>query len=275
MLRALTEVCMLRFVTLIVAMSLCAGVAVAAPKKKQKGQKSAPAPAATKPVELPAAPTPAVPVTAAPALAPLPVNPKPADVAQRVQAFYERHPGFSAQFTQLVKKQGMPKGIERSGQVWLQKGDAKAAKPGKMRWDYPAEEIYYFSDGATLWSYERRERLAVRIPVGQSQLHEATSWLLGRGDLQREFTLKLVTSPIAGAWALELTPKRGTQVMKSLTLAVDQATFQVQGSVLVDPLGDSTTLLWREPNYDALADEVFVWSPPAGVTVKDLSQPGK
>ncbi|MSP90683.1 MAG: outer membrane lipoprotein carrier protein LolA [Myxococcales bacterium] len=275
--------------TLLASLGMTALLVVSpafAAKKPARPAKTKPAPTlmepATQAPALPPAPAPlptmgqpAAPVGSTPAIAatkaaagPL----APADVAARVQVFYEKQPGFAAQFTQVVKKMGMPKGIERSGSMWLQKGDAKAGRAGKMRWDYPNEEIFYFSDGEVLWSYERRERLAVRVPVQQSQLYEATSWLMGAGQLAKDFTLALVPSPLPDAWALELTPKGGQQVMRTLTLVVDKATGAVRGTVLVDPLGDSTTLLWRDPKHEAIADTVFQWSPPAGVQVKDLAK---
>lgn len=257
----------------VALIALLTAFSAAAAKKKGKPPKSAAAPAVAAPaLATPTAPAPVPAAPPAPAAKAAGGPVAPAEVAAMVQGFYEKQPGFAAQFTQVVKKMGMPKGIERSGSMWLQKGDAKAQKAGKMRWDYPNEEIFYFSDGEVLWSYERRERLAVRVPVQQSQLYEATSWLMGAGQLAKDFTLALVPSPLPDAWALELTPRGGQQVMRTLTLAVDKKTGAVRGTVLIDPLGDSTTLLWRNAKHEAVADEVFKWSPPAGVQVKDLAK---
>ena len=200
------------------------------------------------------------------------------DVAKGIQAFYERSGGFSANFVQVVKKRGLKKGLRRTGHVYLKKGKvipASKGQPerqenGKMRWDYPNEEIFYFSDGEVLWTYERRERLAVRLPVKNSRLYQATSYLVGQGNLARDFKLALAKSPLKGALALKLVPKEGTQTMRSLTLVVDEKTFAVKASILVDPLGDSTTLHFSKPKYDAVADKVFQWTPPKGVRIKRM-----
>lgn len=207
-------------------------------------------------------------------------------LAQGIQKFYERTQGFSADFVQVVKKRGIKRGLKRKGRVYLKKGSAKTVerkaaagqgaavtkelRPGKMRWDYPAEQVYYFSDGDILWTYERRERLAIKLPVRNSRLYQATSYLVGQGELARDFHLAVVPSPLPGTFALKLTPKDGTQVMQSLQLVVDKRTFAVKASILIDPLGDSTTLMFSRPKYHAIADKVFDWSPPKGVTIKTL-----
>jgi len=204
---------------------------------------------------------------------------KPADatgdaaqqVALGIQKFYNTHSDFYARFTQVVQKKGLAKGIQREGITWLAKGDATKGEQGKMRWDYPSEDVYYFCDGITLWLYEKRQRSAAKIPVKDSQLYQATAFLSGQGNLGEHFTLALEPSPVEGTWRLKLTPKKGTQVMRSLTLTVDQKTHAVRASELIDPLGDKTTLLWRDTKYEKLDAKVFVWTPPPGVTVRNLA----
>lgn len=197
----------------------------------------------------------------------------PQQVADGIQQFYDRQPGFRANFTQVVTKKGLSVGLKREGSAWLKKGDPSKDQQGKMRWDYPAEEIFYFCNGEVLWSYERRERLAVKVPVKNSQVYQATQYLVGQGNLGRDFGLELVPSTLPDALALKLTPKQGTQTLRSLTLVVDKTTYAVRASKLVDPVGDSTDLVWRDVRYEAAEDKLFEWTPPAGTTVKDLSKP--
>ena len=206
-------------------------------------------------------------------------------VALRIQGFYDRAPGFHANFTQEVRKRGLKRGITGKGRVWLKKGATRKVPdkggkgqttevdPGKMRWDYPTWEKYYFSDGNILWSYDRRQRLAVKMSVQGSQLYQATRYLIGQGDLARDFDLALVKSTVPNSLVLQLTPKEGTGVMRYLKLVVDRRTYAVKGSVLVDPLGDSTSLYFTNADYGALDDKLFEWQPPKGVTVKSLQTP--
>ncbi len=187
-----------------------------------------------------------------------------------MQEFYAQKPGFSANFTQVVKKKGLATAITREGRAWIKKGDPSKQVPGKMRWEYPNEEITYYCNGETLWSYEKREQLATKVPVKNSQLWQATAYLVGQGELAKDFALSLDKSPLEDAWALKLTPKKGTQLMRSLTLLIDKKTGEVRGSMLVDPLDDSSTLKWKDAQYGPIEDKLFEWTPPPGVTVKSL-----
>jgi outer membrane lipoprotein-sorting protein len=238
--------------------------AVWAAKKPKKAQKHLSAPAL--PVTAPAAVN--QPISAV--TLPLPEKATPQQVADAVQAFYEKQPGFRARFLQVVKKKGLATGISRDGVVYLQRGDAAAGKPGKMRWEYPNEEVFYFCDGVTLWAYERRERLATKVPVKNSQVYQATSYLVGQGNLGRDFQMDILASSEPDVVPLKLTPRKGTQVMRSLTLLVDRKTGAVRGSRLIDPLGDETNLVWQDVKYEATDDSSFTWTPPAGVQVKTI-----
>ena len=249
-------------------MMVCLGALPSLALAAHKGKKS------KKPVAVVAPPsvvaTPAVAPVVAAIVLPLPPTVKPQEVADAVQAFYEKQPGFQAHFTQLVKKKGLAKGIERVGTVYLQRGDAKTGKPGKMRWEYPNEEVFYYCDGVTLWAYERRERLATKVAVKNSQVYQATSYLVGQGNLGRDFKLDILASPDPDVVPLKLTPREGTGVMRSLTLLVDRKTGAVRGSRLIDPLGDETALAWVDIQYAATDDKAFEWTPPPGVQVKSL-----
>lgn len=262
-------------IVLVVAAALLAPTLGAAKPKKTTAKKhtakvaETPAPGAPKvSAAQPAAPAQPAPTAPAPAAA---ASLSAQQVADGIQAFYDKQPGFHASFTQVVTKKGLSTGLKRDGMAWLKKGDAAKGQSGKMRWDYPAEEIFYFCNGDVLWSYERRERLAVKVPVKNSQVWQATQYLVGQGNLGRDFALDLVSSPLPDSYALRLTPKQGT-VMRSLTLMVDKATFAVKASQLVDPVGDTTDLVWRDLKYDAIDDKTFEWQPPTGVTIKDFGK---
>ena len=261
---------------LLVVVALLAGPAArpdqawAKPKKPAK-TKAAPA-AKAEPAKVETA-KPAPPAPEPPKAAEGPLT--AAQVADGIFAFYAKQPGIRASFTQVVTKKGLAVGLKREGMAWLKRAEPAGNAAGKMRWDYPGEEVFYFCNGETLWSYERRERMAIKVPVKNSQIYQATTYLVGQGNLAAEFNLELVASPLPDAYALKLVPKAGTQLLRTLTLIVDKATYTVRASKLVDPIGDTTDLVWRDPKFEALADSIFEWSPPAGVTVKDLAKAQK
>lgn len=269
-----------------VALLLPASSLIAQPKATTKATTKAPgastAAAAALAADPPAAadaskpaPQPAAPAAAKAASSKS--SPEALALAGRVASFYAATEGMTASFTQVVRKKGLKKGIQRKGQVWLKKGKVLADKDadgkpkvqnGRMRWDYPDEEVFYFSDGEILWTYERRERVALRLPVKDSRLYQATGYLLGQGDLAADFDLSVVKSPVADTLALEMVPKEGAAVMQKLTLIVDTKTGAVVASILVDPLGDSTSLFFKDLSYGAVEDKTFEWKPPAGVTIR-------
>lgn len=258
---------------------LLGGTALAKPKKAKKSAKKPAAEQTASPKATEAKPADATPAgQKAGSEAAKPAVPGPGaartaeEVAMGVSDFYAKHPALQARFKQVVSKQGLKASLTRDGVAYLKRGDPAKDQQGQMRWDYPNEEIFYFCDGVILWSYEKRERLAVRIPVKNSQLYQATTYLMGQGDLAKDFKLELMPSTLAETWALKLTPRQGTQVMRSLTLVVDKQTYAVKASKLVDPVGDTTDLLWLQTEYKPLEDSTFQWTPPAGVTVKDLAK---
>jgi len=195
------------------------------------------------------------------------------EVADGIQKFYDQTPAFRGNFTQIVKKKGMSKALKRKGHVYIKKGskDGKGGGAGKMRWDYPSDEVFYFGDGEILWTYEKRERLALKLKIKNSRLYQSTAYLMGQGNLKADFKLSVdAAQKEDGTVALVLTPKQGTQTMRSLTLVVDVKTYELRASILVDPLGDTTTLRFAGLIYEAIEDSVFAWTPPAGVTTKEL-----
>lgn len=296
-----------------IAATLCAALLLpvpsfaARPKKGRKAAKVVVQPGAPAAAPAPTAPAPAAPVPATPlagsdtgndtakdagkdaakAAPAAPTNagkagtskssPDALALSAKIAAFYAATEGMTANFTQVVRKKGLKKGINRKGQVWLKKGKVLAEKDadgkpkvenGRMRWDYPDEEVFYFSDGEILWTYERRERVALRLPVKDSRLYQATGYLLGQGDLAADFDLAVVKSPVADTLALDMVPKEGAAVMQKLTLIVDAKTGAVVASILIDPLGDSTSLFFKDLTYGPLEDKTFAWKPPAGVTIR-------
>ncbi len=266
-----------------------AGKAPTPPAAKAAPADAKAAPTAPKPAPADAKAAPTPPAVAAPAQAPKVATPAAAAaapgrndeaaraLAARIATFYGSVEGMQANFTQVVRKKGLKKGIQRKGTVWLKKGnvlpptkagEAPTVENGRMRWDYPDEEVFYYSDGDILWTYERRERVALRLPVKDSRLYQATGYLLGQGDLAKDFDLLAVPSTLPGTQALELHPKDGTAVMQKLTLVLDVKTGAVVASILIDPLGDSTSLFFKDLTYGPQPNERFAWKPPAGVSIR-------
>jgi len=119
-------------------------------------------------------------LVAAPAAAPAP----PAELARKVQAYYEATRDLEAKFQQTYTYAGF-------GRRQVSSGALRVKKPGMMRWDYekPTPKTIAVK-GSRLVQYEPEEHQAyVDEKFDASAMSAAVTFLLGKGDLAREFDL--------------------------------------------------------------------------------------
>lgn len=132
------------------------------------------------------------------------------DLAAKVQASYESTRDLEARFDQTYTYSGFGRRQVSSGKLLVK-------KPGMMRWDYekPARKVIAVR-GARLVQYEPDENQAyVDERFDASAMSAAVTFLLGKGDLAREFSLSLEPSG-----ALLLTPKVPDPRVESIALTV-------------------------------------------------------
>src|SRR5512133_671186 len=113
-----------------------------------------------------------------------PAGPSSAALAAKVQGYYERTRDLESKFTQTYTYAGF-------GRRQVSSGTLRVKKPGMMRWDYdkPARKTIAVK-GARLVQYEPEENQAyVDEKFDASALSAAVTFLLGKGDLAREFAL--------------------------------------------------------------------------------------
>jgi outer membrane lipoprotein carrier protein len=155
------------------------------------------------------------------------------------------------------------------------RGHMVVAKPARMRWVYEEpEESVVVSDGETLWIYDPAFKEAQRLPVGEGFLSgAAVQFLLGEGDLRRDFAITLVTCD-AGAAQIELVPRTPASYEK-LRIAVDPATGSVTRTEIVDLVGNHTVLELSQLETNVRPDPaVFRFVAPEGVSVVELEPAG-
>jgi outer membrane lipoprotein carrier protein len=120
-----------------------------------------------------------------PAGAPTAASPAPSAAAltRQVQAFYERTRDLEARFTQTYVYAGLGRKLTSSGVL-------RVKKPGRMRWDYQAPTVKVVAvTGRRLVQYEPEEQQAwVDEQFDATALTAAVAFLLGTGDLARDFT---------------------------------------------------------------------------------------
>ncbi len=176
--------------------------------------------------------------------------PPPADagaLAQKVQAFYERTRDLEASFQQTYTYSGF-------GRRQVSKGTLKVKKPGMMRWDYetPTPKTVAVK-GSRLVQYEPEENQAyVDERFDATAMSAAVTFLLGKGDLAREFDLS-----VDGAGDLVLRPKEEDPRVDSIALTVGRD-GEVRATRVVDGAGNVNEVRFEKVKRNqGLADAAF------------------
>jgi outer membrane lipoprotein carrier protein len=187
------------------------------------------------------------------------------DIGTRVQQFYDASKTFRAAFKQTytIKVQNVQK---------VSTGKVTFEKPGKMSWSYDAPNgNRVVSDGTTIKVYEQENQQMYETSVAKSQYPAALAFLMGKGQLTRDFNLRLLDPAqmkFEGGYVLEGTPKDATPAYQKVLLYVDGATNQVRRALILDAQGNRNRFDFDAPtvNQPVTPDE-FNFTPPPGTKV--------
>ena len=187
-----------------------------------------------------------------------------AAIADKVQNFYDSAKTYKASFKQTYT-------IEAYGKTKSSEGTVVFEKPGKMSWRYSSNKNRVVSDGKLLKVYEADNKQMYEQPVTKSQYPAALSFLLGNGNLKKEFSLSLVAGEklkFPGGLVLIATPKEATPAYEQMLLYVDSKTYQVRRVLLVDAQRNRNRFDFVTPEVNTkLAAQEFSFVPPAGTRV--------
>jgi outer membrane lipoprotein carrier protein len=202
---------------------------------------------------------------AAPAKPAAPKGPTADEIGKKVQAFYDSLKTFKATFSQTytIKIQNVKK--ESKGKVTFE-------KPGKMNWVYDAPNgNRVVSDGNTIRVYEKENEQMYESPVKTSQYPAALAFLMGKGQLIKDFDLRLldaVQMKFEGGYVLEGTPKEATPAYQKVLLYVDGPTSQVRRVLILDAQGNRNRFDFSAPVVNQTADKTeFEFTPPPGTRI--------
>jgi outer membrane lipoprotein carrier protein len=192
-------------------------------------------------------------------------TPTAADIAARVQAFYNQTKTFQASFKQEYYIKMHDKRTTSEGQVAFE-------KPGKMSWKYAEPNgNRVVSDGQVLKVYQQAEQQMFVQPVDKSQYPAALSFLMGQGQLTSSFSLRLLapsTVNFQGGWVLEATPLDATPAYQKVLLYVDSGTSQVRRVLILDAQGNRNRFDFDNPLVNnPVPPGEFTFSPPAGTQI--------
>lgn len=195
----------------------------------------------------------------------LAATPTAPEIAGRVQAFYNSTTTFQSDFTQtyVIKVQNKKK--ESKGKVVFE-------KPGKMSFRYAEPNgNRVVSDGKTIKVYEKSNDQMYESKVEKSQYPAALAFLMGQGDLAKDFTLKLLdaaTMKFEGGYVLECTPKAASPAYQKMLLYVDGATSQVRRALILDAQGNRNRFDFLAPVINKpVPPGEFEFTPPKGTKI--------
>lgn len=168
-------------------------------------------------------------------------------LARRVQAHYLRTRDLEARFVQTYTYAGL-------GRRQTSRGRLLVKKPGRMRWDYeePARKTIAVV-GSRLVQYEPEANQAyVDDHFDATAMSAAVTFLLGKGDLEKEFEIS--TGEKGG---LVLVPRKPDPRVESVTLSVGPE-GEVTATRVVDGSGNSNEIVFSDLKHNAgLADADF------------------
>lgn len=184
--------------------------------------------------------------------------------ARRVEEALNGVRGLIASFTQTVESPGLPRPQIEKGTVYL-------LRPGRMRFQYdlPKGKLA-IADGRKTYLYLPEERQVLIAPLDPRSPASGVSILMQRIDLVSTFTVSWGPGPERGPRPLMLSPRAPQPEYEYLLLTTGPDRL-VRSLTIVEPLGSRVTYrLERVRQVDTLDDELFEFSPPAGIEVQEV-----
>jgi outer membrane lipoprotein carrier protein len=182
----------------------------------------------------------------------------------RLQQRYDCSRSLQANFDEALSSPG--------GMTRTRKGTVYFKKVGRMRWEFAApSEGTVVSDGTTVFDYEKDLNQVVELPVSKALKSSATAFLLGLGNIRKDFKVSLPPKPPAdGLVHVVLTPKDGGDTME---LGLDPKSYDIVNFKLTNQVGGVTELKFSDIQTNiALDDSLFTFAVPEGA---DIVRPQK
>jgi outer membrane lipoprotein carrier protein len=189
--------------------------------------------------------------------------PPASDVAGALQRKYDSIRDFSASFRQTYEGGVLRRKASESGTVYVK-------KPGKMRWDYTSpEKKLFISDGQTMFLYFPNEKQVMKNAVpSQDEATSAVLFLIGKGNITRDFNVKWAEGGTDTTYRLRLDPKTRQAEYDWLEITADRDTFRIVGLTAGDAQGGKSSFTFSNFKENAgLADKMFQFSIPRGTEV--------
>jgi outer membrane lipoprotein carrier protein len=195
----------------------------------------------------------------------------PQQVASALQAKYDSIRDFTADFSQQYES-----GILRKKLV--ERGKVQVKKPGRMRWDYTAPDKKVFvSDGTNIYLWVPADNQVTKSVVPrQDEATTALLFLVGKGNLTRDFTVSFVDKAPPDTFGLRLEPKLPDRDYDWLQLGLDRKSLQIRTLAAGDRQGGQSTFTFTNFKENVgLADKTFEFKIPRGADVINAGTPSR
>ena len=198
-------------------------------------------------------------------------QPSAPQVAAALQAKYDTIRDFSADFTHEYEGGVLKRKMTESGAL-------RVKKPGKMRWEYTSPEKKTFvSDGSTIYLWIPADNQVTQSAVPkQDEATTAVLFLVGKGDLTRDFDVTFTPNAPSGTYGLRLQPKLPERDYDWLELVVDQQTLQIRTLMAADRQGGQSRFIFSNFKENlGLPDSTFAFKIPRGADVVTADKSGR
>ncbi len=199
--------------------------------------------------------------------APRPMAPEVKALVERMQAFYEKTSDFTASFHQDYTYKTSRRTQSSSGKVFF-------LKPAMMRWDYqkPSPKTFVLADEKA-YAYDPEALTLTVTGLKMSELSPSVTFLMGVGQLEKEFSMVRAECASCKGVLLELTPLRREPRFRIVKLEVDPQTAQVIKSTVVDPDGSENAISFSDLKTNhGISKEQFKLKTTDDTQVIDLTQ---
>jgi outer membrane lipoprotein carrier protein len=184
-------------------------------------------------------------------------------LVEHLQKHYQSTESFSAKFSETIARVGAPP-EERRGTVYY-------SKPGRVRFDFTSPQAETLvSDGTTFYDYDPGLNQVMETPLKNVlKTRSAAAFLMGAGDIEREFHAAPGGEDTAGLKSLRLTPRGGGD---AIGLGIDPANFNIVTLQLGDALGNVTVFQFDDIRVNVpLEASLFAFKAPAGADIVNPS----
>ncbi len=184
--------------------------------------------------------------------------------AKQVQKVYDGTKTFKSGFKQRYTIKAYNKRKKSNGTVIFK-------KPGKMSWRYKNNGNRVVSNGKIIKVYEKENKQMYEQPVKKSQYPAALSFLVGEGNLRKQFRLRKISGKrmkFEGGYVLVGKPRKKTPAYQKVLLYVDGKTSQVRRVLLLDAQGNKNRFTFVKPVINkGVKNSEFKFTPPKGTRV--------